>query len=176
MAPGRECCMNRAVCCCSETCPVHCLVPSRAAEPDPACSRDGSDQGGRAGGPGCGARPAPPLQLLVALLPEGEPSPACEARTRLGDSGGGGRHWGSRWGPRSPPVLHILIHSIFGTRKGTNISVRNSFLFPPPPGPPAGPAAAAQSSICGPHCHCRPTRGRGRSSWSGVGQGPGGRP
>lgn len=37
--------MNRPVCCCLETCPVHCLVPFPAAEPHPAHSK-GADQGG----------------------------------------------------------------------------------------------------------------------------------
>lgn len=36
-------------------------------------------------------------------------------------------------GAKEPPVLHILIHSIFGTRKGTNISVLNSFPSTPVP-------------------------------------------
>lgn len=52
-------------------------------------------------------------------------------------------------GAKEPPVLHILIHSIFGTRKGTNISVLNSFPSPPlqPPVPlrlPSLPSLAPQ--------------------------------
>lgn len=45
--------------------------------------------------------------------------------------------------------MHILIHSIFGTRKGTNISVLNSVPSPSLQ-PPTGFAVAAQSSISGP--------------------------
>lgn len=105
--------------------------------------------------------------------PRREPGPACKVRTHLGDSGGGGRHWGSRWGPSSP-ALHILIHSIFGTRKGTNISVCNG-------SPPLTPKAPCWSRPQPPVFHLRPLtatplRGRGRSSWSGAGQGPGGPP
>lgn len=88
--------------------------------------------------------------------------------------GEGGRHWGSRLGAKEPPVLHILIHSIFGTRKGTNISVLNS--FPSLPSSPRFRCGCPVFHLWPLNCHCHPTWGRGRSSWSGVGQGPRTRP
>lgn len=126
--------MNRPVCCCSETCPVHCLVPSPAGESHPAHGQEGRGPGGlereRVGG-GVLRPDHLPHSFWWLLSQRGGPSPACEVRTHLGDSGGGGRLGVLGWGPRSPPVLHILIHPIFGTRKGTNISVLNSFPSPP---------------------------------------------
>lgn len=38
--------MNRPVCCCSETCPVHCLVPSPAGESHPAHGQEGRGPAG----------------------------------------------------------------------------------------------------------------------------------
>lgn len=52
--------------------------------------------------------------------------------------------------------MHILIHSIFGTRKGTNISVLNSF----PSRPPSlllVPLWLPSLPSLAPHCHCHPT-------------------
>lgn len=63
-------------------------------------------------------------------------------------------------GGQGAPVLHILIHSIFGTRKRTNISVLNSIPSPPLQRPP-GPAVAAQSSISGPSLPLPPRTGQG---------------
>lgn len=155
--------MNRPVCCCSETCPVHCLVPSPAGESHPAHGQEGRGPGGlereRVGG-GVLRPDHLPHSFWWLLSQRGGPSPACEVRTHLGDSGGGGRLGVLGWGPRSPPVLHILIHPIFGTRKGTNISVLNSFPSPPLQ-PPTGSAAAAQSSISGPSLPLPPHVGRG---------------
>lgn len=50
--------MNRPVCCCSETCPVHCLVPFPAAEP--RSEQSGGLGPGTQGGRGLGGlRPDP---------------------------------------------------------------------------------------------------------------------
>lgn len=124
--------MNRPVRCRSETCPVHCLAPSRPAGEPPALGQEGRgpEAGARGAWEGCPGRPSP-TQLLVANLPAGGPSPACKVRTLLGDLGVGGDIGVLGRGAKEPPVLHILIHSIFGTRKGTNISVLNSVPSPP---------------------------------------------
>lgn len=150
--------MNRPVCCCSETCPVHCLVPSQAVEPHPAHGQEGRGPwGGGGGGAGAGggwgrgcsgltiSRSAPGGYFRRG----GNLVQHARSRHTLVTRGEGGDIGVLGWGPRSPPVLHILIHSIFGTRKGTNISVLNSFPSPPLQ-PPTGSAAAAQSSISGP--------------------------
>lgn len=91
------------------------------------------------------------------LLPEGGPSPACEGSGHtLVTRGEGGDIGVLGWGPRSPPVLHILIHSIFAMRQGTNISVLNSF-----PSCPRSlllaPLWLSSLPSLAPHCHCHPT-------------------
>lgn len=160
--------MNRPVCCCSETCPVHCLVPSPRVPPStrPERARVREAAGG---GVGEGLWPDHLRHSSCGLLAQrGVPSPACEVRPHLGDSGGGGEDIGVLgWGPRSPPVLHILIHSIFGTRKGTNISVLNSFPSSPL-SPPLVPLRLPSLPSLAPHCHCHPTWGRDAPAGLGL--------
>lgn len=152
--------MNRPVCCRSETCPVHCLVPSRAARP-PALGQEGRGPGGWSGRGWRRGGSGPPISRTApggyspragALVQHARSGRSLVTRGVGGDTGVLG------WGPRSPPVLHILIHSIFGTRKGTNISVL--IASPPlPSGPLLVPLWLPSLPSLAPHCHCHPTRG-----------------
>jgi hypothetical protein len=76
---------------------------------------------------------------------------------------------GFSMGAKEPPVLHILFHSIFGTRKGTNISVRNSSHHPFPSNSPADLATAAQSSISRPSLPLRKGQGTLQLVWGWPG-------
>lgn len=137
-------------------CTLLSALPGRRASPPQHTVRKGAGPEPGVGGSGWGS-PACLPRSSRRRLPRRGPGPACEVRTHLGDWGEGGDIGVLRWGPRSPLVLHILIHSIFGTRKGTNISVLNSSL--PLPSAPTGSPVAAQSSISAPHCHGHPTWG-----------------
>lgn len=129
--------MNRPVCCCSETCPVHCLVPSpagrRRAPPQHMVRKVAGWEAG-AGGVGGGVlRPDHlPHSSRRLLSQRGDLVQHARSGHTLVTRGEGGDIGVLGWGPRSPLVLHILIHSIFGTRKGTNISVLNSVPSLPP--------------------------------------------